>query len=92
MTPKQTRFALILAAGLIPAGALAGPYPVAGLDGDPDHCSSRKGQPVLYCVTPPAGLKCQEIMAESAPLYLGYRYECEPAPVTAAPDGGKRDK
>ena len=53
---------------------------MAGPDDDPDHCSSRKNQPVLYCVTPPPGLHCQEIMSESAPLYLGYRYECDPAP------------
>ena len=75
---------LILAAGFAVGGALAGPYPVAGPDGDPDHCSSRKNQPVLYCVTPPPGLHCQEIMSESAPLYLGYRYECDLAPEPVA--------
>jgi hypothetical protein len=88
--------ALILAAGFAAGGALAGPYPVAGPDDDPDHCSSRKNQPVLYCVTPPPGMHCQEIMSESAPLYLGYRYECDPAPESAAagsaPDTGKKDK
>ena len=86
----------ILAAAMAAGGAMASPYPVAGPDDDPDHCSSRKSQPVLYCVTPPPGLHCQEIMSESAPLYLGYRYECDPASEPAAsgsaPDTGKKDK
>ena len=85
----------ILAISLGAREALAGPYPVAGPDNDPDHCSSRKNQPVLYCVTPPPGLRCQDIMAESPPLYLGYRYECDPARPTAAkstPGTGPPDK
>jgi hypothetical protein len=62
----------------LPGAGMAGPYPVPGPDDDPNHCSGRKNQPVFYCVTPPAGAHCEEIMAESSPLYLGYRYECLP--------------
>ena len=60
--------------------ALAGPYPIPGADDDPNHCSGRKDQAVIYCVTPPAWAHCEEIMSESSPLYLGYRYECDPSP------------
>jgi hypothetical protein len=60
--------------------ALAGPYPIPGADDDPNHCSGAKDQTVIYCVTPPAWAHCEEIMSESSPLYLGYRYECDPSP------------
>jgi hypothetical protein len=60
--------------------AFAGPYPIPGADDDPNHCSGRKDQTVIYCVTPPAWAHCEEIMSESSPLYLGYRYECDPSP------------
>ena len=65
---------------LTPFPAPAGPYPIPGPDDDPNHCSGRKDQRVIYCVTPPAGTHCEEIMSESSPLYLGYRYECDLAP------------
>jgi hypothetical protein len=68
-----------------PAAVSASPYPIPGTDDDPNHCSGRKGQSVIYCVTPPAWAHCVEIMSESSPLYLGYRYECDPAPDPSAP-------
>ena len=73
-----------------PGASLAGPYPVPGTDDDPNHCSGRKDQTVIYCVTPPPGSHCEEIMAESSPLYLGYRYECDPAPDPAKAPPAKR--
>jgi hypothetical protein len=68
-----------------PAAVSAGPYPIPGSDNDPNHCSGRKDQSVIYCVTPPAWAHCEEIMSESSPLYLGYRYECDPAPDPSLP-------
>ena len=65
--------------------ALAGPYPIPGADDDPNHCSGAKDQTVVYCVTPPAWAHCEEIMSESSPLYLGYRYECDPSPDPSRP-------
>ncbi len=77
----------VLFLGGLPGLCHAGPYPIPGPDDDPNHCSGRKDQPVFYCVTPPpdsaGGVHCEEIMAESSPLYLGYRYECVPAKDTA---------
>jgi hypothetical protein len=70
----------LLAALFLGSPGRCGPYPIPGEDDDPDHCSGRKNQTVFYCVTPPAGAHCQEIMAESSPLYLGYRYECDSPP------------
>lgn len=64
--------------------AAAFPYPVAGVDGDPDFCSSRS-EPVMFCVTPPANTHCEALVSEETPLYLGYRYACEPAPLAQAP-------
>jgi hypothetical protein len=73
---------LLLAALFLvsPAAVSAGPYPIPGPDNDPNHCSGAKDQSVIYCVTPPAWAHCEEIMSESSPLYLGYRYECDPRP------------
>lgn len=68
-----------------PASVSAGPYPLPGKDDDPNHCSSRKDQSVIYCVTPPVWAHCEEIMSESSPLYLGYRYECDPSPDPSTP-------
>jgi hypothetical protein len=70
---------------LMTAPAQAGPYPIPGPDDDPNHCSGGKDQSVIYCVTPPAWAHCEEIMSESSPLYLGYRYECDPTPAPSAP-------
>ena len=77
--------ALFLISGALAGPALAGPYPIPGTDDDPNHCSGRKDQTVIYCVTPPAWAHCEEIMSESSPLYLGYRYECDPAPDPTRP-------
>ncbi len=71
--------AFVLAAG---AAAAAFPYPVAGPDGDPDFCSSRS-EKVMFCVTPPPNTHCQALQNEETPLYLGYRYSCDPAPLPA---------
>jgi len=79
------RFSLaaITAIGGLAGGMAAGafPYPVAGVDGDPDFCSSRS-EPVMFCVTPPANTHCEVLVSEETPLYLGYRYVCEPASLT----------
>jgi hypothetical protein len=72
--------ALFLVSPALVGPAAAGPYPIPGTDDDPNHCSGRKDQSVIYCVTPPAWAHCEEIMSESSPLYLGYRYECDPTP------------
>ena len=78
----------ILSPGIIVAGALwagtaaAFQYPLPGPDGDPNFCSSRH-EPVMFCVTPPANTQCQALQNEETPLYLGYRYVCDPAPVAA---------
>jgi hypothetical protein len=84
---------VLLLAGLFlfsPAGVSAGPYPIPGPDNDPNHCSGRKDQSVIYCVTPPAWAHCEEIMSESSPLYLGYRYECDPSPDPSIRPGPNR--
>lgn len=75
-----------------PASVFAGPYPIPGPDNDPNHCSGAKDQTVIYCVTPPAWMHCEEIMSESSPLYLGYRYQCDPAPNPAASASGPRNR
>ena len=79
----------ILTAGITAAFVLAGcaasfafQYPVAGPDNDPDYCSSRS-EPLMFCVTPPLYAHCQALVSEETPLYLGYRYVCEPAPQPA---------
>jgi hypothetical protein len=40
---------------------------------------------VMFCVTPPANTHCEALVSEETPLYLGYRYACEPAPLAQAP-------
>ena len=77
--------ALFLTSPALVNPALAGSYPIPGADDDPNHCSGRKDQAVVYCVTPPAWAHCEEIMSESSPLYLGYRYECDPRPDPSLP-------
>ena len=64
------------------AASFAFQYPVAGPDNDPDFCSSRS-EPVMFCVTPPSYAHCQALVSEETPLYLGYRYACEPVPQPA---------
>jgi hypothetical protein len=78
-----------MAAALVLAGATtaaAFQYPVAGADNDPNFCSSRR-EPVMFCFTPPPGTHCEALQNEETPLYLGYRYYCDPAPVADAGDG-----
>jgi hypothetical protein len=78
-SPAATAAMFVLAGG---TAAAAFQYPVAGVDGDPDFCSSRR-EPVMFCVTPPPNAHCQALQNEETPLYLGYRYSCEPAPLPA---------
>jgi hypothetical protein len=78
----RTRTALIAAVFLLAgdAAAFAFQYPLPGPDNDPDFCSSRS-EPVMFCVTPPGNAHCQALISEETPLYLGYRYSCDPAPL-----------
>jgi hypothetical protein len=85
--PAALAAAFVLASGQTVA---AFQYPVPGSDGDPDFCSSRH-EPVMFCFTPPANTHCQPLQNEETPLYLGYRYSCNPTPEPArakpAPEG-----
>ena len=53
--------AIWVLAGGHAAGAF--PYPVAGVDGNPDFCSSRS-EPVMFCVTPAANTHCEALVNE----------------------------